>query len=239
LAISDKGGTVRVLETASGKERARFTGHGGDVTSLAFTPDGRRLASGSRDTTILVWDVTGRLQDRQLRPARLSSEELAKHWADLAADDAKLAGRTVWSLEVVPSQAVHYLTERLQNAAADTKARLAKVPQLLRDLDDNAFAIREKAKAELARLGEAAEPALRQALAKSPSPEARRSLEQLLNMLQTPSVESLRERRAVEVLEHIGNRDDLKVLTAEAGTESILMQEIHAALARLARADRR
>jgi WD40 repeat protein len=48
------GGAVRLLETASGRERARFAGHGGDIAVSVFSPDGYRLASGSRDTTVLI-----------------------------------------------------------------------------------------------------------------------------------------------------------------------------------------
>src|SRR5262249_36002390 len=156
LALTGVDGGVRLLETATGKERGRFAGHNGNVEALSFAPDGRRLASGSRDTTILVWDVTGRLQDGSLRPARLSDKELEGSWAGVAADDAGRARRAIWALTAAPSQAVPYLTERLRTSAMDTKARMAKIPQLLRDLDDDAFAVREKAKVELARLGEAA-----------------------------------------------------------------------------------
>src|SRR5262249_5124069 len=84
LALSGEGGSVRLLETASGKERARFVGHGGDVAALSFSPDGRRLASGSRDTTILIWDVTGRLEDGRLQAAQLSDKQLEICWSDLA-----------------------------------------------------------------------------------------------------------------------------------------------------------
>jgi WD40 repeat protein len=39
------------------QELATLKGHAGDVTSVAFSPDGKTLAAGSRDTTIKLWDV--------------------------------------------------------------------------------------------------------------------------------------------------------------------------------------
>jgi WD40 repeat protein len=54
LAAAD-GKTVRLWELPSGKERGRFTGHRKRIVSLAFSPDGRLLASGSQDHTVLVW----------------------------------------------------------------------------------------------------------------------------------------------------------------------------------------
>ena len=37
-----------------------LTGHSGSVTSVSFSPDGSRIVSGSKDSTVRVWDaVTG------------------------------------------------------------------------------------------------------------------------------------------------------------------------------------
>jgi WD40 repeat protein len=50
---------IRLIEVATGQVRREFRGHAGDVLCLAFSPDGRLLATGSADTTVLVWDVCG------------------------------------------------------------------------------------------------------------------------------------------------------------------------------------
>jgi WD40 repeat protein/serine/threonine protein kinase len=49
-------GTVKVWDVATGQLLGTLTGHTSGVTSVAFSPDGRRLASSSRRGVIKVWD---------------------------------------------------------------------------------------------------------------------------------------------------------------------------------------
>ena len=49
--------TIRHWDVATWRELVSFRGHLEPVISLAFTPDGKLLASGDWAGTLLLWDV--------------------------------------------------------------------------------------------------------------------------------------------------------------------------------------
>jgi WD40 repeat protein len=76
--------TVRVWDVPTGRQRAALKGHTGTVYAMAFSPDGKALASAAADGTIRRWDVaTG--QQRGSLPWRPPKEA----WAAAFSPDGK------------------------------------------------------------------------------------------------------------------------------------------------------
>ncbi|TDC24471.1 hypothetical protein E1265_09525 [Streptomyces sp. 8K308] len=72
-------GTVRLWDPATGRPTSQpLTGHTGTVFRMAFSPDGRLLATGSMDTTVRLWETaTGQLVGKPLTGHSGTVEDVA------------------------------------------------------------------------------------------------------------------------------------------------------------------
>ncbi|MBL9126192.1 MAG: hypothetical protein JNL97_01035, partial [Verrucomicrobiales bacterium] len=68
---------VLVLDTATGVVEGSLIGNGSWVPALAFSPDGRNLATAGADQLIRIWDVASRRQTASLRGHLLEVNALA------------------------------------------------------------------------------------------------------------------------------------------------------------------
>jgi WD40 repeat protein len=225
----EKGAVLWDLDT--GREAARLKGHDASVHCLSFAPDSKAVVTGSADRTALSW----RIPSAPRPPAeRLSEQALEGLWADLAGD-APRAWRAVARLSASPAEVVRFLGERLRPEPGVEANRLK---QLVIDLDSARFAVRQRAVVELERLGELAEPALRQTLQGEGSLEYRRRVELLLQKIETPALvpERMRSLRALVVLERAGCPEAVRLLQAlsQGAPGAQLTNQARAALSRLA-----
>src|SRR5205085_10663191 len=84
--------SARAWDVDGGKEVGRFAGHDGRVETVSFSADGASVATGSADTTVLLWDAAALRKDLPaLPPVELSDGAVEAVWADLAAEDAGTA----------------------------------------------------------------------------------------------------------------------------------------------------
>jgi hypothetical protein len=233
LASSDQH-VIHVWEVASGAKVHTFHGHRGEIASVGFDRDSRRLVSASYDTTVLCWDLTGRLRNGKLPPAPLSATELDASWRDLADRDAAKAHGAVWAMTASGEQAVHFLSKHLHPVPQPDPKRITR---LISDLDSSTFTVRQAAFAELKRLDVLAEEALRRTMKTNPPLELRRRLESLLQGIHAPVLptETLQVLRAVAVLEHVARPQAERLLEhlSQGAAAAHLTREATLALARL------
>jgi eukaryotic-like serine/threonine-protein kinase len=111
LAVAGNDDSIVLCDAADGKERKRFPafdqkspmngGHRNTVNGVAFSPDGKRLASASADKTVIVWNVAEGKQERKLEghSGRVYDVAFSPDGKLLASSDDSSSTIIVWSPE--------------------------------------------------------------------------------------------------------------------------------------------
>jgi WD40 repeat protein len=169
--------------------------------TVAFSPDGKRLATTGHAPTIFVWDVTlGRLRpDGTLTPLDLQPDLLERCWQQLAEPDPAIAYQAAWQLAASPAQAVPFLAKRLRPLVPPHPQQFQT---WLNQLNDEDFATRQKASEELAAYGPGALACI-EAVREMQDLEVQRRLTRIVaGWMESP--EELRTDRALFALEQMG-----------------------------------
>jgi WD40 repeat protein len=224
---------ARRWDLTIGKELRPLAGHRSWIGAIEFSANGRVLATGSQDTTTILWD--GTCCTAPLPPrVQLTDMDLAEKWDDLKDADAAKAFRAIHALGRGGDSAARWIGARLRPVADVQPSALAR---LIEDLDDSQFTARERAAAALMRVADQAEDTLRAELERTRSPEVRQRIRGILDVAQDvePAPERLREIRAVEALEAIHGPSAREQLDRLAGgaVPAHLTREAKAALRRL------
>src|SRR5262249_32573010 len=125
---------LRVWDLAARREIWRRDDATRNVTALTFAPDGRALADGADDTTILLWSMPAPAKGKPI-----AASERDAVWAELGSSDVAAAHAAQWRLTDDADTAIALIRDKLlaPPAAADA------VRPHVRDLASADFKTRE------------------------------------------------------------------------------------------------
>ena len=209
LAAGGTSGIVAVYDLAQDKLRRRFAGHRAPIHALLFAPDDSALLSSADDALMYFWDVNVPLA--VAAPAEPTENQLASLWEQLGHADPAKAYAAMDKLMAHPTKTVVFVRKNMKPVPA---VDLARLQQLVGELNSANYTVRDKASRNLAQMDAQVIPTLEAALREAAAVEAKRRLTKIIEEVDAHKTApaSLRAVRAVEVLERIRNPEAIALL---------------------------
>ena len=199
----DGAGRVAILIETPVSEQLR-----GEWPFLVKLLTGQRLKTPEQ---LLTWWWRFPMPPPAIKTAHLDAKQLKALWDELGDEESLKAYRATQTMASGGDQTLAFLAERFKPVSANPK----RIKAMITELDDDEYAVRNKAFEELSRIGRPAEAALRAALKGELSAEARPRVSELLEACSRPYPvlpEARRVARAVRVLELIGTPAAVRTL---------------------------
>ena len=216
IAVGSNGpeAVVRIWALETGQELASLKGHLGDVNAVAFSPDGKTLASAGSDRGVLIWKVPSAVTSAKSIP-------LSEAWNLLDTLDAAEAHIAMGSLLADPKGAARTLDAGIRGLAGEQTRMLNWIVEL----DHKEFRVREAARRGLLKAGLRGAAHLNDPKRKPLGAEGEQRVRLILDAIEAQGLrvpesglygEQLRAVRAVRVLETIDSAEAKAVLQEAA-----------------------
>lgn len=217
--------TIRLIEVATGMTYHSLPEKKHGITAIALSPRGDRLATAFAElNNVAVWNV---------RPPQVKTVDnvaLKSAWNALRSRNVKAAYNAKWVLIAAGDRSLKPIQSAFASAGKEVPRK--QILELIGQLGDRKFPVRQKATNDLMAIGAKAVPELRIALAKQPELEVKRRIEALIRLLsgalQKLPGEPLRRIRAIEVLERIDSEQSIQLLQQIAKGPSKTRESIDA-----------
>jgi len=176
-------------------------------------------------------------RDRLKQAASLNAAAVEGYWKSLGSDDRATAYAAMQALADSPGSVGPWLRKNLKEPGQDPAPDAKRCAKLIADLSSPVFKVRSQASEELKKMGEGVVPHLRQALAKAPTLETRRRIEEVLDWHGHENTRYSRLVRAIQVLEYSAGPEARALLEelAAGPKEFSVRHEAQQALGRLKR----
>ena len=214
-AVGDGDTNLHWYERATNREIGRISGLAAGTQCVAFSPDGRFVAVGGRDKTVLVWDLFRAVRGTGVGLEPPDQKRARELWAALADPDPAIAYKSMGA----PGHAPEPQWTSASTTSDLLQGKKATIEKLIASLDDDAFDVREAAVQDLVALGPEALHPVVVAIKKPTSAEAETRLRAVVAKLRdpVPLADTLLHLRAVGLLEAIKLDEAHTILESLAG----------------------